>query len=402
MRHAVSRTRVAVVTNVLPHYRGAFYDRLFQRRDLDVHVFCQRAIPGMNLETVHARFPRVSLVPAMSLSRERLAWQWLPWARLLSSFDVLFVSGNPRVVSNVVLATAARVLGRPVVLWGQAHTANADPRTERLRHWWWRRFRNLFVYTDGEARWLRGRGFTCHHIVGMNNGLDQRRIDAAAASWTPERLHAWRRQEGLEGRAVVLSCARLEPKNRFDLWLSAMPAVIARVPDLLWCVIGDGEERRVLEARGRDLGLDRHVRWLGALVDEDRLAPWFLASRLLVHPEAIGLTLLHAFGYGLPVVTQDDPAGQMPEFDAFVPGRTGMVYRRGDAADLGDTVGRCLRDDKVLDRMGDEARRIAREAYNVDVMVERFVAMAMHARGPRPALSEATGPDDTTPRGPGP
>src|SRR5439155_6672500 len=130
-----------------------------------------------------------------------------------------------------------------------------------------------------------------------------------------------------------------------------------------------------LEARARQLGIGEHVRWLGSVFDEPELAPWFLSSRLLVHPSGIGLTLLHAFGYGLPVVTQDDASAQMPEFDAFVPGETGILYRSGNISDLVDAVCRCLSDDAARRRMARRAQQIARERYNIDQMTERCVGM---------------------------
>jgi glycosyltransferase involved in cell wall biosynthesis len=375
--------RVAVVMNVLPHYRSPFYRRLFRRTDMDVRVFCQASVPGLNLELVHEQFPEhVTIVPSWSMTRDRLGWQRLPWRTLLSSFDVLFVLGNPRVVSNAVLSTWARTAGRAVVIWGQAHTAGGNRLTEGLRLAWWRMFSHVFVYTDGEARRLKARGF--RHVVGMNNGLDQGSIDAAAAAWTPSDLTAWRQRESLDGRALILTCARMEPKNRLELWVEALPAVIARRPDVLWCAIGDGAERSRLEAQVHRMGLGTHVRWVGSLVDEGRLAPWFLSSELLVHPAGIGLTLLHAFGYGLPVVTSDDAETHMPEFDAFVPGETGLLYRYGDVASLAATVCRCLEDASARQQMGRRGQQIARDEYNVEVMVERFAAIASHAAGARP------------------
>jgi glycosyltransferase involved in cell wall biosynthesis len=374
--------RVAVVTNLLPHYRVEFFRRLFQRSDMEVRLFCQAAIKGVTLQVAHDRFPdHVTLVSTTGLKEDRLCWQWLPWRRLLASFDVLFVYGNPRIFSNVVLATVARVMGKSVVIAGQAHTAGAGEVAERLRLSWWRQFDNLLVYTDGEARWLRARGFNRQHIVGLNNGLDQHRIDQAAERWDETRLATWRLAADVEGRNLILSCARLEPKNRYDLWLSALPAVISRYPNALWCVIGDGSERPALETQARRLGVTEHVRWLGGIHEEEALAPWFLTSRLLVHPAGIGLTLLHAFGYGLPVVTQDAAAGQMPEFDAFEAGETGLLYRRGDPKNLADTVCRCLVDEPARLRMAARARKIARERFNVDIMVERFALIAKHAGG---------------------
>jgi len=371
------KLRIAVVTNVLPHYREAFYAELFQRQELDVTVYCQESIPGMSLRTVHEKFPeRVRLVRSASAPRELVGWQRLPWRELLGNYDMFFVMGNPRILSSVAFASTALLLGRPVVLWGQAHTAGANRITERLRLAWWRCFRNLFVYTDREVEWLRQRGFSRQHIVGMNNGLDQKQIDAVASGWSPDALHSWLVRNDLVGRTMILSCARLEPKNEFELWLDAIPSVLQRFPGVLWCVIGEGRERERLQTRAAALGVEKAIRWLGAILDEADLAPWFLSSQFLIHPAGIGLTLLHAFGYGLPVITNGDPESQMPEFGAFTPGETGKVFRRGDTNSLAQVVCSYLDEPEQRGAMSAIALQVAREQYNVSVMVERFARIA--------------------------
>jgi glycosyltransferase involved in cell wall biosynthesis len=376
--------RVAIITNVLPHYREAFYRGLFERPELRVTVYCQDAIPGMNLTTVHQNFPdNVQLVRAWVRSGERIGWQRLPWLKLLRNYDVLFVYANPRLLSSVLFASTARCLRRHVVLWGPARSAGATGLGARLRLAWWRAFRALFVYTDREGEWLRSRGLRRQHILGMNNGLDQRKIDAAALAWTPASLQAWRRREGVVDRVIILSCARLEPKNEFELCIKALPRILDRFPNALWCVVGDGREGPGLRKQAYDLGLERNIRWLGSILSEDLVAPWFLSSRLLVHPSAIGLTLLHAFGYGVPVVTHGDADDQMPEFAAFTAGKTGNTYSRNDASSLADAVCAILADPMRRDAMGATARRVAREQYNVSVMVDRFVSMATFMGAPR-------------------
>jgi glycosyltransferase involved in cell wall biosynthesis len=377
---ATAKVRVAVIASVIAHYRAPFFQRLFDRPDLDVHVFCQAALRGVNMTVVHDRFAgRCTVVPTLSADRERLVWQRLPWRSLLSDFDVVFVVGNPRMLSSVCFSFVAKLMRRPIVIYGQGHTMGANAFTERLRLAWWRSCRHLFVYTDGEVRRLKARGFAAHHVVGMNNGHDQRRIDAVAREWTPERLAAWRAERGLAGRTQILSCARLEPKNRFDLWIEALAEVVRDHPDLIWCVIGDGVERQALEDLARARGVAERIRWVGAVTDDADIAPWFLTSALLVHPAGIGLTLMHAFGFGLPVVTHGDPDGHNPEFEAFEDGGTGRSFPCGSVAGLADAVRRCLSDEPARRRMAARGLQIARETYNVDVMADRFAAIARHA-----------------------
>jgi len=378
-RHNMIR-RVAVVTNVLPSYREGFYDRLFAREDLLVDVYCQARIPGMNLRTIHEKYPeRVRLVGALSLRNEALAWQRLPWRRILFGYDVVFVNGNPRVVSHAVAATLLRLLGRNVVLWTMGHSFRARGFTEKLRLRWTRSFKHIFLYTDAEVRSLRGQGFARHDLSAMNNGLDQPKIDRAIASWTAARLDAWRQANGLGTRTILLSCTRLDPKNRLDLLVEALPAIVHDVPDAMWCVVGAGSERGRLESLAREAGVADRVRFVGELYEESELAPWFLSARLLVHPAAIGLTLLHAFGYGLPVVTHSVAERHGPEFGAFEEELTGRTFREGDAGSLASTVTGLLRDGAARAAIKRHVQDLARHRYNVDVMVERFVQTAKRA-----------------------
>jgi len=125
------------------------------------------------------------------------------------------------------------------------------------------------------------------------------------------------------------------------------------------------------------------VRFVGELYDEENLAPWFLSAQALVHPGAIGLSLLHAFGYGLPVVTNGNAAWHGPEFAAFENGLTGRTFREGDADDLARTLIDLLQNPRTLEPMRAHVLEIVRERFNVDVMVERFVATAKQAAGRR-------------------
>ena len=92
VRSAQPAPRVAVLTNVVPTYRRGFYDRLFARQDVAVTVYCQPAIAGTNVQSIHARYPReVRLVESIALKGEALAWQFTPWRELLG-YDVVFVA----------------------------------------------------------------------------------------------------------------------------------------------------------------------------------------------------------------------------------------------------------------------------------------------------------------------
>lgn len=372
--------RIAVLTNIIPTYRQGFYDRLFARNDISVTVYCQREIPGMNLKSIHERYgDRIKLVKYLSAKGEKVAWQFMPWIEIYRNFDVIFVQGNPRYMSDLIFGPLLKLTGKKIVLWTMAHSYNGSKLFEKLRLLWSSIYKNIFVYTDVEVGYLRGKGFMRHHIVGMNNGLDQKFIDRISSLWNDLSLDTWRKEKKMEGKRMVLSCARLVEKNQFIDIISALPVLVKQFPDLKWCLIGDGPERKLLETTAKSLGVEENVYFVGELYDESLLAPWFLSSEIFIHPAAVGLGLMHAFGYGLPVVIHGDILKHGPEFGAFVPGKSGLIYENGNISQLSKAIGHLLKNTEQREKMKSFVLKIVREKYNVDVMVNRFVEIAKYA-----------------------
>ncbi len=386
----MTKTRVAIVTNIVPAYRRGLYRRLAAADDFEFRVFAQDRVPGRNLANAHANLDiPVEEVPLWSW-KNHLLWQRLPVRRLRREFDIVIFYGNLRYLSSVIWATVFRLTGANVAVQGQAHTAGGSPMIEIIRLLWWRLFGHVLVYTDYEAQQLQEHGFASKHVVGWNNGLDQHAIDAARDKWSDDGLRAWRIEHGLEDRRLLLSVARLEPKNRFPLALEALAALKPDYPALLWCLIGDGPEQERLKADVERLGLRGHVRFIGAVYEELELAPWFLSAEALLHPGAIGLSLLHAFGYGLPVITHNRRADQMPEFAALRPDENGLTFTPGDASSLAAAIRELLALTADLRaRMSVSALDVAHHEFNTDVMAERVLAFVRVMRGEPPA---ETGP----------
>lgn len=372
--------RVCIVIDSVPGYRRGLYERLLANDEIELTVYCQSAVRGFNLQLIHKELgDRFIEVPFISTSGHTVAWQKLPIRRMWQDFDVYFFLGNPRILSTVVWATLFRLFGKKVVIWGQAHTAGSNPTTEAIRLAWWRIFKDFLVYTDSDVVYLRDRGFGRHRMTGMNNGLDQDVLESVKRLWTTEKLSQWRNEQHLNGKKVILSCARLIQKNRFDLVLRSMPDLLRAHPNLVWCVIGNGNQREQLASLAERYEVSNNVVWVGELYDEAELAPWFLSSEFLVHPGAIGLTLMHAFGYGLPVITHDNAEFHMPEIAAFENGLNGLQFEQNNDQNLQSVIASLLDDPQKQQEMSRAALETVQTKFNTAIMADRFISAARTA-----------------------
>jgi len=234
------------------------------------------------------------------------------------------------------------------------------------------------LYTEVEAKSLAAKGFPAEKVFFTNNTIDEKAVDVAIAVWDEVRLRDFAETEGLTGRKTILFCGRLTPKSEVGLLLEALQALLTRIPEVQLLVIGDGELRGTLERRAAELGLSDRLRLLGAMHGEEMLAPWFLSSSCFAYPGAIGLSLNHAFAYGLPVVAHDNPLQQMPEFAALTAGRNGLLFRQHDPDALAETLAGLLTDEQRCRTLGQNAFRTVRSTFSVGRMVENFAA-AIHA-----------------------
>ncbi len=127
----------------------------------------------------------------------------------------------------------------------------------------------------------------------------------------------------------------------------------------------------------RSLDLAGHVRLVPATYAEEELAPWFLAATAFCSPSHLGLSIFHAFAYGLPVITGDDFSRHPPEARALLPGENGLLFSHGDPVSLAGAILSIIGDDDLAMRLSRGADEAVAERYTLQAMVDGF-AVAIH------------------------
>ena len=213
----------------------------------------------------------------------------------------------------------------------------------------------MLLYTQAEVEKLVSEGFPPGRLHALGNTIDLDPVISACRTWgspldatdprvsisnlrerSSPQLNEFKRRHGLEGRVLLLMSGRIVPKLKLQTLLHALSHLkqLNSEPCFQLAVVGTGAEENEMKSLSRRLGLDDSVRWLGEIFEESALAPWFLSASLFVFPGAIGLSLVHAMAYGLPVICHGEAELHNPEFAYFNEGKNGRSFQRDDSRAL--------------------------------------------------------------------
>lgn len=378
---------VLVIQPVIPLYRQPLFEALAARAEFDIAVHSSQQVQGGP--------PSIADVPmwgdtsheCLTLLGGRFYWQ--RGLRLPSAFgvgDVLVLNGNPRFLSSLSLAIRARRRGAAIIWWGHWWSATSVRWRAAIRFKFMSIADVLFLYTEEEARVAAAKWPDRKAVIGLNNTLDTSPVVRAASRWSDERLREFAAEQMLTEKKVLLFCGRLrsDPSTELDVVIRAL--AILREQDScdrhLLVIIGAGEQRAALETLANTIGVNDRIRWLGPIYDEEELAPWFMSALCCVLPGSIGLALIHALAYGLPVVTHGERGLHCPEIAALRPGENGLTFPRGDALELSRQLLRFSSEPDLRRRLSEAASQTVRTEFSFDRMVDRFaegISMAVDA-----------------------
>ncbi len=180
-----------------------------------------------------------------------------------------------------------------------------------------------------------------------------------------------------EDRRVLLTVGRLQERKGHDTLLMGLPSIREKVPDVLYAIAGDGEQRPMLQGLVEKLNLQQHVRFLGE-IDDSTLRQCYRECDLFVLPnrsvgrdvEGFGIVLLEAQACGKPVIAGRSGGTK----DAIDHGKTGLLVDCQNPESPGDLVNAIcdmLGNPERLRVFGEAARSFVKNTFNWPILAQQ-------------------------------
>jgi glycosyltransferase involved in cell wall biosynthesis len=171
----------------------------------------------------------------------------------------------------------------------------------------------------------------------------------------------------------VLFLARLAPRKRPQLLLSAALDVLKEYPTCSFSFVGPDEgELEGLVRYTKDNELDQHVTFEGSL-SPNKVAERMKRSRIYVLPalnEPFGMTIIEALSIGIPVIITESAA--LAPY--VLSNNAGLVVPDNNPEALSRAIVQLLRDEQTLVSQGQNGKKAVSRDFSIQKVSQRLLA----------------------------
>jgi phosphatidylinositol alpha-1,6-mannosyltransferase len=153
----------------------------------------------------------------------------------------------------------------------------------------------------------------------------------------------------VRGKRVLMTLGRLSAAERYkgiDEVLELMSSILADVPNVLFLIVGDGDDCARLRDKAKGLGVEAQVLFAGRIPEQEKADHYRLADAFVMagRGEGFGFVFLEAMACGVPVVASKLDGSR----EAVLDGELGLLADPNDLPGLKQAILKALHQPKGI------------------------------------------------------
>jgi glycosyltransferase involved in cell wall biosynthesis len=208
------------------------------------------------------------------------------------------------------------------------------------------------------------KGLTNDKMYTITNGINH---DFTSVTFNDvERI----REKYLLGeKRLIFSIGRLSHVKGFQYLITALPFISASFPNSFTVIAGSGPYRNTLLDIVKRKNLSKHIKLAGWVSEKEKYSLYKCAD-LVVFPsiyEPFGMVILEAMSMRKPIIAFNKP----PMSEIIENNVDGLLVKPGDVKKLANAILRCLTNDKLKNRLAENACKKSL-TYQWEHVIEKY------------------------------
>ena len=245
----------------------------------------------------------------------------------------------------------------------------------------------LFFYQRSNAvifYWEKGREVIAQHSAKKThyfvapNTLNTPKLIDLKDHFTRQGVEKIKNDLNISTKYHFVYVGRLLADKQIDLLLKAYAAIEKKEHDVSLGIIGDGPEKANLDALVNTLDL-KSVNFLGEILDDEAVGKWIYVSDAFIMPGRLGLSVVHSFCFGTPVISQQKEYYYHGEGVGYIEnGANGFLVKDGEIGELSHKMESILENETLRNQLKKGAFDTVINRCSINKMLEGFERAIKH------------------------
>jgi glycosyltransferase involved in cell wall biosynthesis len=216
----------------------------------------------------------------------------------------------------------------------------------------------ITTVSESVAQELKEYGLSPDEISVVSNGVD-------------EKFFYPSKKESENDKKYIMYAGRIDrEKGLFDL-VECGRSICNERPDVSFIIAGNGRDINKLRRKIKKTGLQNRFIFLGQ-IEKDQMIKLYQNATLFILPsyhEGLPTVLLEAMSCGLPIIATDVRGNR----DLISNGENGLLVPPKDSKKMAEAIITLLEDEKLMERLGKNARKTIVENYTWNAVFNKFL-----------------------------
>ena len=364
---------------ILPAYRIPVFRRLYQEFGM---IPCY-SLPVSSISPENAGreidFPAIR-IKRLKVGRSSTAIIQNILPVLSSMRPALVISeGAPSYLTLWLLVLLRPLFGYKLCLWSHGvkfHEMDKPFHGLRggLQKWLFNRADALILYSDQRAVVLRKVLRKPEKIFVARNTLDTDEMKLIYEKLSEKGKEVIKNELKFKRQFNLIFIGRLLKTKGLDDLLDAV-GILPEELDFELHIVGDGPEMSKLITRARN---DHRIKLYGNITNPFETGKLLYASDVMIMPGYVGLSVVHSFAFGCPVITYESLKGEgpahSPEVD-YIHDKVNGIFCNPSPADLAATLEELLLSPSILADLSVNAFNTIKNEASIEIMMKGFHGM---------------------------
>lgn len=365
--------RISVQQPSIPTYRNPFFENLNLHYQITIFYGFDGVPSDLKLNVEKFFYPLITL----KFRLFNLKWHTAQLKAVSKKFDAAILSWDVQYITLWLALLKGKILKVPIILWGHGYSKKEIKFKKFIRNLPTYFSAAIIFYDYHTAEEFKKKVKLNPKIFVAPNSLDQEKIQNAKLYWENNKVDLLNFQikNSIDNTFNIIYIGRIYKENRLEILFKAIKHISNEIKTIKLIIIGEDKNDYAsnLKELAIQLNIQKNIIWVGSVYDEFKIAPWMLSSKVFCYPSNIGLSLMHAFGYALPVIVSDDFSKHGPEIWALEKEFNGLTFHYDNYVHLSEQILTLYRNEKLRMKLAKNALKTVLNKFNIEEMTKGFI-----------------------------